>query len=149
ISVVGYAFFSWVPTIISREFGWSPDRIGSQYGLVVLLGSPPGLFLGGWLSDALVRKGLPNAHALVGLVSASGAPALSAGFSLAPSAPALLAVLGVMHFALVLAMGSSPAYVQLITPNRARSQASAAYILVLNLMGLGVGPTLIGWISSQ
>jgi MFS family permease len=148
ISVVGYAFFSWVPAIISREFGWAPDRIGSQYGLVVLLGSPFGLFLGGWLCDTLVRRGQRNAHALVGLASAAMALVLSVGFTLATSAESLLAILGLMHFALVLATGVYPAYIQTITPNRVRSQASAAYILVLNLMGLGVGPAVIGWISS-
>jgi MFS family permease len=148
MAVASYAFLSWIPTIISREYGWLPNRIGSEYGVLLMFVSPPGLLLGGWLSDTLVARGYNNAHALVALLSASIALPLSLGIPLATSPSFLLVIVGLIHFAICLAAGSTPAYIQIITPRHARSQVSAAYILILNALGLGVGPTLIGWLSS-
>jgi MFS family permease len=146
--VASYACVSWMPTVISREFGWSPSQIGAEYGLLLMFASPPGLLLGGWLSDTLVARGHNNAHALVALLSASLTLLLSLSVPLLTSPAILLAFVGTMHFSICLAAGSSPAYLQLVTPRRLRGQVSAAYILVLNALGLGIAPALIGWLSS-
>ena len=37
--------------------------------------------------------------------------------------------------------------VQHLVPQPMRSTASASFLLINNLIGLGVGPTLIGWLS--
>jgi MFS family permease len=147
--LASYAFVSWMPTVISREFGWSPSQIGSEYGLLLMFVSPPGLLLGGWLSDTLVARGHSNAHALVALLSTSLTLLLSLSLPLLTSPAVLLAFVGTMHFTIGLAAGSTPAYIQLVTPRRLRGQVSAAYILILNALGLGVGPPLIGWLSTQ
>jgi len=55
---------------------------------------------------------------------------------------------GMIHFAISLGATAAPAYIQVVTPRHARGQVSAAYLLVLNALGLGVGPVLIGWLSS-
>jgi MFS family permease len=34
--------------------------------------------------------------------------------------------------------------IQLVTPNRMRGQVSALYMLVINLVGLGAGPLVVG-----
>jgi MFS family permease len=134
VAMASSAFLVWVPTIVSREFGWSSSKAGSAYGAILLVLSPMGLFLGGWLSDLLVSRGRTNAY--------------SFGVGLAPSAPVLFAVLAVTHFALCFALGSTPAYIQIITPKHARGQVSAVYVLVLNVLGLGAGPMLVGSLSS-
>jgi len=149
MAISSFALLSWIPTTISREFGWPLSKIGSEYGVLVMFISPPGLYLGGWLSDTLVARGYKNAHALVALLSASFTLALSPGVILATSPTVLLAIVGMMHFGISLAAASTPAYIQIITPRHARSQMSGIYILVMNVVGFGIGPTLIGWLSSM
>jgi len=39
------------------------------------------------------------------------------------------------------------AAIQLITPNQLRGQASAVFILVINLIGFGLGPSLIAFFT--
>jgi MFS family permease len=73
---------------------------------------------------------------------------LSFGIAQANSPSALLYLVGTIHFAICFVSGAAPAYLQLTTPKHARGQVSAIYILVQNAMGLGVGPPLIGWLSS-
>jgi MFS family permease len=44
--------------------------------------------------------------------------------------------------------GAAPAALQLITPNNYRGQISAAYLFVFNLIGTGLGPTMVGVYST-
>lgn len=41
--------------------------------------------------------------------------------------------------------GAAPAAVQHIMPNKMRGQASALYLFVVNLIGLGIGPSAVAW----
>jgi hypothetical protein len=44
-------------------------------------------------------------------------------------------------------MGLAPTALQLVTPNRLRAQISAAWMLFLNIITAGLGPTAVGWIN--
>ncbi len=148
VIMTSYALVSWMPAVLGREFGWSADEIGARYGLVVLLASPVGLLAGGWLADALVRRGAANAHVRVAALAALiGLP-----FALLLSVPqgptALLLVVAGLHFAVSMPMGVVPAFLQLAAPQQARAQVSGLYVLVINVIGLGFGPTLVGALST-
>ena len=43
----------------------------------------------------------------------------------------------------------APAAFQEITPNRMRGQVSAVYLFVLNLAGIGLGPTLVALMTEN
>ena len=69
---------------------------------------------------------------------AAGASAVAASnFSLGVALFAGLVFFTSMPF------GAAAAAIQLITPSRMRATASAIYLCVLNLVGLGLGPTLV------
>lgn len=46
-------------------------------------------------------------------------------------------------FGLAMPFGVAPAAIQEIMPNALRSQASAIYLFLVNLIGLGLGPTAV------
>ncbi|QEH78183.1 MFS transporter [Sphingomonas sp. C8-2] len=148
VIMTSYALVSWMPAVLGREFHWPAEVIGVRYGLVVLSASPVGLLAGGWLADALLRSGSGNAHVrVVALAALLGLP-----FALAlalPSGPmGLLLVVGGLHFAASMPMGVVPAFLQLATPPAARAQVSGLYVLFINVVGLGLGPTLVGLLST-
>ncbi|KQX19967.1 hypothetical protein ASD39_08665 [Sphingomonas sp. Root50] len=148
IIMTSYALVSWMPAVLGREFHWATETVGVRYGLVVLTASPVGLLTGGWLADALVRAGVANAHVRVAALAATiGLP-----FALALAVPhgpvGLLAVVGGIHFAVSMPMGVVPAFLQLSTPQAARAQVSGLYVLFINVVGLGFGPTLVGTLST-
>jgi hypothetical protein len=66
---------------------------------------------------------------------------------LAPSIRLALALIGPLITLLTLATGSGPAILQEITPNRLRGLQHAGAVLSANLLGLGLGPTVIALIA--
>jgi MFS family permease len=45
--------------------------------------------------------------------------------------------------------GVAPAAIQQMMPNSMRSQASAVYLFVINLIGMGIGPSLVAGLTDQ
>ena len=45
--------------------------------------------------------------------------------------------------------GIAPAAIQQIMPNEMRGQASAVYLFVLNLIGLGIGPSAVAFFTDK
>jgi MFS family permease len=63
-------------------------------------------------------------------------------FPLTGSIP-LLTVSFILFFsAAAVAVGAAPSVIQQLAPNRMRATISAAYVFVINAIGLGIGPTL-------
>ena len=54
-----------------------------------------------------------------------------------------IAAVGVGCFSLAMPFGVAPAAIQEIMPNPMRGQASAMYLFVVTIIGLGVGPTAV------
>ncbi len=149
VIMTSYALVSWMPSVLGREFGWAAEDVGVRYGVTVLLASPVGLLTGGWLADRLVRAGAANAHVrVVALAALIGLPfALLLGLPKSPMA--LLLIAGGLHFAVSMPMGVVPAFLQLTTPQEARAQISGLYVLFINVVGLGLGPTMVGLLSTH
>ena len=76
------------------------------------------------------------------------APTYALGF-FAPS-PALAWPLLLIPNALnILWLGPVTTAMQHLAPPRMRATASASFLLINNLIGIGVGPTLMGWLSDR
>ena len=149
VTITLYAMLSWISAVLQREHHWTPGEVGQTYGLIVLVAAPLGLLLGGILNDLLTNRGRNNAPVLIAGSGALLALPLMLAVGAAPGPIALLGLVAVLHFLLAMPIGIVPAYIQLITAPAVRARVSAAYVLVVNIVGLGVGPTLIGAISSM
>ncbi len=143
-----YALLAWMPAILGREYGMSPEVVGTTYGLVVLIASPAGLLAGGWAADYLQTCGSPSPHARIAIFTAAVALPLTLVVGLVSTATGLLAIVAALHLVLALPIGVIPALIQTISPAAVRGQLSALYVLVVNLIGLGLSPTLVGALSS-
>lgn len=143
-----YALLAWMPAVLGREYGMSPEVVGTTYGLVVLIASPAGLLAGGWAADYLQTRGSPSPHARIAIFTAAVALPLTLVMGFVSTATGLLATAAALHLVLALPIGVIPALVQTISPAAVRGQLSALYVLVVNLIGLGLSPTLVGALSS-
>jgi len=148
VTITIYGMLSWIAAVLQREHHWTPGEVGQSYGLIVLVAAPLGLLVGGILNDILTTRGRDNAPALIAGGSALLAFPAMLAVGVAPGPIALLGLVAVLHFLLGTPIGIVPAYIQLITAPEVRARVSAAYVLVVNIVGLGLGPTLIGAISS-
>ncbi|WP_293370397.1 MFS transporter [Nevskia sp.] len=149
VSVVAYATLGWTPSFFIRVHGLTAAEVGVQYGIVVALAGTLAIVLGGRVADVLVASGRRDGAMRVALAAAlAGIPACS--LFLWPSSSALAMVLTApVMFCLALPMGAGPAALQELFPSNMRGQASALYIFVVNLIGLGLGPTVVALLTEH
>jgi len=79
----------------------------------------------------------------VGLYAALGALPFVLTFPLMESAHWAAILVAPAVFFLSMPFGVAPAAIQEIMPNSMRGQASAIYLFVITLIGLGIGPTAV------
>ena len=139
-----FAVNSWAPTYFIRVFDWSPGQVGAVFGTLVVIASAGGVFAGGAIASALMRRGVASANMLVPMVAAGLAIPLAIAFPLMSNATTSLVVLAPMLFLSAIPFGCGSAVLPLVSPNRMRAQMVALYLLVANLVGFTLGPTSIG-----
>ncbi|MBX3278721.1 MAG: MFS transporter [Acidobacteria bacterium] len=142
ISFSNYGSSSWVPTFFQRNHGWSAADAGYVYGGIIAIFGTLGIVAGGRLADYMTQRGYRDSSMRVGLyVTLAWLP--TCVYSLVPSGrwAALLLIPAV--FLTSAPFGVAAAAIQQMMPNPMRGQASAIYLFVVNLIGLGIGPTAV------
>ena len=147
-SLAGYGLAAWTPSVLERSFGFTLIERGHFLASIFLIGGTAGVFAGGWLADRLGqgdRRWYARLPAIAWLITA---PTFALG--LMSSDPWLAWPLLLIPNALnILWLGPVTTAVQHLVPQAMRSTASASFLLINNLIGLGVGPTLIGALSDH
>ncbi|MDR3417075.1 MAG: MFS transporter [Nevskia sp.] len=146
-AMMNYAVNAWVPSLLIRSHGWSAAQAGRGFGLLVVVCGGAGVVCGGWLGDRLVARGLRHGRLLVMSGACLAAAPFIALAPLAGSPAGVLALLAPAMLGVTMTIGCGPGALQEIMPNRMRGVASAAAVLVVNLIGLGLGPTCIAAIT--
>jgi predicted MFS family arabinose efflux permease len=145
-SLAGYGLALWVPSVLERSFGFTLIERGQFLASIFLIGGMAGVLLGGWLADKLGQRDKRWYGRLPAIAWLITAPTFAIG--LMSSDPWLAWPLLLIPNALnILWLGPVTTAVQHLVPQPMRSTASASFLLINNLIGLGVGPTLIGALS--
>jgi len=138
-----YGLASWTPTFYIRTYNMTASEAGYLIGIVIVIGGLLGSLFGGWFADYLARRGIKNSK--IRVMWFASLMLLPPGL-LAPLMPSesLAAIgLGLSFFAGSMAAGPAASAAQEMTPNQMRAQASAFYLFITNLVGLGLGPTVV------
>ena len=138
---------TWIPTYFMRVVGFAPAETGLKLGLIVVIFSPLGAIGGGWLADHLLRKGYQDATLRVAVLAAIIMTPLSLLATSVKDPTLALMIACPFAFGSAISMGMAAAALQLVTPNRLRGQISATWMLFLNIITAGLGPTAVGWIT--
>ncbi len=147
-AMAAYGMINWSPTFLVRVHGWSYAEVGTWLGLTIGLGGAAGTYLGGVACDALARR---DARWLVWSSALAGTALipLFAVFALAPDARVALWAFVPVNMLNVVFAAPTYALAQGLAQLRMRALASAIVLFVLNLVGLGLGPTLVGWLNDR
>lgn len=142
ISFSNYGSTAWVPTFFMRTHGWSAADAGYIYGAIVAITGTIGIVVGGRWADWLTSRGRTDSSMRVGLyVTLAWIP-----FSIYPlvsSGHVASLLLTPAVFLTSAPFGVAAAAIQQMMPNEMRGQASAIYLFVVNLIGIGLGPTAV------
>jgi MFS family permease len=149
VQLVSFAYNIWTPALFIRVHGYTAAEIGVAFGLVLLTCGTTGVYAGGWLSDRLARGGALDAQLKVAAFGFVGCGVLGTCAALAPSAGVALALLCPAIFLSNMPYACAGTALQLIIPNRARGQVTALYIMLTTLVGLVVGPMVVGLMTDH
>lgn len=145
-SICGYALAFWAPSFLVRSFDLTVAEAGWRVALAAGLGGLLGGFAGGRLCDWLAlrdRRWLLWAPAIAFFVNVP----LVAALAFASTATAALLILAAVQFNYHFWGGSGHAIVQGLVGTRMRSVAASVFLLTINVVGLTLGPTLVGFLS--
>jgi predicted MFS family arabinose efflux permease len=145
-SFVGYGAVAWVPAFLIRSFGMSTGDVGTALALIIGIAGGLGTFFGGYYADRLGQRDVRWNMWLVSACVAAGVP-FAFGVYLAPTAAWALVAFVVPAAVGALYLGPSLALVQGLVPVRMRTVASAILLFILNIIGLGIGPQMVGIVS--
>lgn len=145
-SLCGYGLATWVASILMRSFGLSLVEAGQFLGAHLLIGGTIGVFMGGWLADRLGHRDRRWYTWLPAIAWLITAPLYAAGL-MSENLVFVWLLLLIPNALNILWLGPVIAAVQQLVEAPKRATASGAFLLINNLIGLGVGPLLIGTIS--
>jgi MFS family permease len=146
-AMMNYSTNAWMPSVLIRSFGWTAAEAGRAYGWLVLGCGALGVVCGGLAGDALTARGWQGGRLLVMAVAALAAAPFVAVAPIARDPHTALRLLAPACLFVTMVIGCGSAALQELMPNRMRGTASALAVLVVNLIGLGVGPTVIAAIG--
>lgn len=148
-AMVLFALLGWTPAFYMRKFGMSPVEAGYMLGVVVLVANTAGVFCGGWLMDALAKRGYNDAPLRAGVIGAAGMALPAVIFTQVDSLWLSVGLLLPAMFFASFPMPTSTAAMQILPPNQLRAQVSALFLLISNLIGLGLGTTAVAMLTDR
>ncbi|WP_439486413.1 spinster family MFS transporter [Blastomonas fulva] len=145
-SVTGLVFngyLAWLPTLFVRKYGWQQSDVGLWLGAVILVFGATGIVAGGVVADRFLSRNRKDGAIRSGMLGSAllipfavGAPLMSDGID------AMVCLCGFFFFSSFPYAGAATA-IQIVSPPAMRAQASAAFLFCLNLIGIGLGPTIV------
>ncbi len=141
-----YGLLNWAPSFLVRLHGMTSAQIGSSLGLIYGIGGAIGSFAGGVLTDHFGKKDkrrylkMPAYAIILGIPCAVGALFLQ-------NNSLTLACLGLCAMLQSVYLGPCISVAHSLVPASMRALTSAVYFLIINLVGLGFGPMIVGMIS--
>ncbi|MEG3175562.1 MFS transporter [Sphingomonas sp. RB3P16] len=147
-SLCGYGLALWAPSVLIRSYHFSLIETGQFMGSLLLIGGVAGVFGGGWLADRLGQRDRAWYARLPAIAWLITAPTYALGL-LAPSPWLAWPLLLVPNALNILWLGPVTTAVQHLVPPRMRATASGSFLFINNLIGLGIGPILMGGLSDH
>ena len=145
-SFVGYSAISFLPSFMVRSFDMDVATLGRWLGLILGVAGGAGFFFGGYIADHLGRNGHRRALSFIAITMLVSAALLVLMF-LAQDATTtlLLFILPAATMNVYLAPVLSQA--QSLVALRMRATTSALVLLIINVIGLALGPLITGLLS--
>jgi predicted MFS family arabinose efflux permease len=147
-SLGGYAILSWGPAFLERVHQMPVVEVGTWLGLCVGVGGSAGAYLGGKLADRLGSRDPSWYMRLPAMQAVLGVPFVAA-FLLLQSPKLALICFFPFYFIANMYIGPMLAMTQGLVRLRMRATASAILLFILNMVGLGAGSFVVGFLNDQ
>jgi MFS family permease len=145
-SMMGYGVFFWLPSFFVRSYNLTLLNASLFYGAVLLIGGLAGIWAGGWLGDRFGQ----NQRSQYARIPAIAFVATVPFYVLAILSPTLTLSFLVLLVPTALGLawlGPVISAIQHLVPPNMRATASAIFLFINNLIGIGLGTYAIGALS--
>jgi MFS family permease len=149
VSIHGIVYIgvvNWLPSFFVRTHGLGIAEVGVWLAFSLGLSQLTGIYLGGVIGDRYGAKDPRWYMWIAGFAILAGGPFFALVF-LWPTPYVAFAALAIPFFLGVLQAGPTYTVIQTVAGPRMRSMASAINILIINMIGGGLGPLVIGSLS--
>ncbi|QXW26816.1 MFS transporter [Acinetobacter bouvetii] len=144
-----YCLISWSPAFFMRKFSMTPTEAGYMLGTVLLVANTLGVFCAGWLNDWLIQKGRKDAPMITGVIGIVGLVLPLVAFTQVSEYWLAVTLLAPAMFFASFPMPISTTAMQMLAPNQLRAQISAIFLLISNLVAVGIGTTLVALVTDK
>ncbi|WP_228129838.1 spinster family MFS transporter [Acinetobacter sp. NIPH 2100] len=144
-----YSLLGWAPAFYMRHFGLDASQTGYILGSIILIANTAGALFCGWLIDHFSKKGYSDAAIRAGMIGCAALIIPSVLFTQVDNMYLSFALIFVAMFFSTFPIPASAAATQMLTPNQLRAQVSAKFLLVSNLIALGVGTTAVALLTDK
>lgn len=145
-SFIGYGSALWMPTFLIRSHELSSSQAGLVLALMSGIVGGFGTFTAGRLTDLLARRDARWRCWIVSIASLIMVPLLVAVFA-SRTLPLTLALYALPAFLTAAYVAPTYSMLQDLVSIRTRAVASAIMLFVMNMIGMGLGPQLVGVLS--
>jgi MFS family permease len=143
---VTYGLGNFAVLFLMESKGMTLAEVSVWYALAVLIGMGGGIIIAGRVLDTVIKRSRSN-YAIAPAIGLALALPFYIAFVRAPGWPLALALLTVVMLFNYVYLSATVALVQdEVRPNQ-RVLCGALLLLVMNFIGLGLGPTYVGWAS--
>lgn len=144
----GYGLIQWLPSFLSRSHQMTSGDIGFWLAMTIGVGGAIGSAGGGYLADRFGKKDIRWQLWLPGIGGFLGAP-IAFGILLSDNPDTVMIYVFLHAIAVNAYLGPAFAVTQTLSPVRMRALASALLLFMINIIGLGLGPQIVGILSDQ
>lgn len=144
-----YSLLGWAPAYYMRHFGLDASQTGYVLGCIILVANTAGALFCGWLIDFFSKRGYSDAAIRAGALGCAALIIPSVLFTQVDNLYLSFALIFVAMFFSTFPIPASAAATQMLPPNQLRAQVSAKFLLISNLIALGVGTTAVALITDN
>ena len=146
ISFLGYGHASFLPIFLARVHGMALDQIGYAMAIMTFVAGVAGTMLGGIAADRAAKNDTRAYMTVPLLAFIAGAPFFWAGMFVEGTLACII-LLSIPTLLNAVWYGPVYAAVQGLVRPQSRATAVALMLFVVNMVGLGAGPTAVGFMS--
>ena len=147
-SFVGYCALGWNASFLIRVKGITREELAVWYAGMLAVSMGLGTYFSGALVDWLAKRSKVW-YALLPCIAMALAIPFWVAYVWAPSWEASIAILAVPTFFTIMYLAPALALVQNSVKPSQRTMSGAILLMVLNIIGLGGGPTMVGILSDM
>lgn len=149
MSICTYYSYTWNPVFYVRTYGWNVPEYLRLTGYFVLILGPLSMIASGFLIDILTRKGYDDAPIKVMKLGLLIIVSVFVIYPLMPNYWTAFLVFQISTFGFTMATAAGPTALLAISPARMKAQIMAWYYMIISLIGLTLGPLIVGVLNDH